>query len=187
VYVSLGTQHVDLAHFYDRAIEASRGQSWQTVISAGRHLDPSHWTDVPENVLLRNRVPHLELLRKVQVMISHGGHNTVIEAILAGVPLGVAPIGGDQYENAQRVVEAGAGLRLRLSKVKADELRDAIRRLLEESDYRENAQRIARDLARCDGPSIAATLIQRLAEKRAPVLRPDGRSPTVYANETAEI
>jgi zeaxanthin glucosyltransferase len=187
VYVSLGTQDVGPAQFYDRAIEASRGQPWQTVISLGRHLDLSRWTDLPENVLLRNHVPHLELLRQVQVMISHGGHNTVIEAILAGVPLGVAPIGGDQYENAQRVVEAGAGLRLRLSKVKANELRDAIRRLLEEPDYRGNAQRIARDLARCDGPSAAAMLIQRLAEKRAPVLRPDGRSPTIYANEIAEI
>ena len=187
MYATLGTINTGQAYLFDKAIEASRGQPWQMVISVGRHLNLSRWTRVPENVLVRNYVPQPALLRQVQAVISRGGMNTVTETLAAGVPLGVAPAGADQFEAARRVVEAGAGLRLSLQKAKVEELTNIIRHLLEKPGFRENAQRIAKDYAKCDGPSTATALILRLTEKRAPLLRPTGRRATIYANEAVEI
>jgi len=187
VYTSLGTLNTGQVEFFDKVVEASRSQPWQMVISVGRHTELSRWTDVPQNVLLRNYVPQLALLRKAHATLNHGGANTVMEALAAGVPIAAAPAGADQFESAQRVVEAGAGLRLKLRPLSVDGLRETVRRLLDDGSLRENAQRIAADFAKCDGPGVSAALILRLAEKRAPLLRPAGSRPTIYANEIGEI
>lgn len=187
VYTSLGTINTGATKFFDRVIEASDGQPWQMVISVGRYLELERWKDVPGNVLLRNYVPQPALLRRAQAVISHGGANTVNEALGAGLPQAAAPAGADHFEAAQRLVEAGAGLRVSLRKASAADLRAAIKRLLEDRSLRQNAERIASDYAKCDGPGTSAALILRLAESKAPVLRPPGRQPTIYANEVAEI
>lgn len=187
VYTSLGTINTGAVKFFDRVIEASGEQPWQSVISVGPYLSLDRWKNPPRNVLLQNYVPQPALLRRAQAVISHGGANTVNEALAAGVPLAVTPLGADQFESAQRVVEAGAGLRLRFRKAGVAELRAGICRLLEDPSLRENAHRIASDYAKCDGPGTAAALILRLAQTRAPLLRPPGRRPTIYANEIGEI
>ena len=43
--------------------------------------------------------------------VTHGGHNTVCEALAHGLPLVVAPIRDDQPTVAAQVVQAGAGVR----------------------------------------------------------------------------
>ncbi len=179
----MGTLNTRETSFYKRAIEASRDQPWQLVASVGRHQDPSLWADLPGNILLQPYVPQLELLGRVQTMITHGGHNSVNEALAAGVPMIVAPAAVDQFEAAQRVVEAGCGLRVKLHKVSAMELRGAIRRLLSEAGFRANAARIAADFARCDGPATSASLLLRLAESRQPILRRPGQRATIYADK----
>jgi MGT family glycosyltransferase len=187
VYTSLGTINTGQTQFFDKSIEASRGQPWQMVISVGRHLALDRWKNVPENVLLRNYVPQAALLRRTQAVISHGGANTVHEALAAGIPLAAVPIGADHFESAQRVVEAGAGLRLKLGRLSVDGLRETVRRLLDDGSLRKNAQRIAADFAKCDGPTTAAALLLKLAEKRASLSRRPDRGPTIYASQLDEI
>ena len=187
VYTSLGTINTGQVDFFDKVIEASEGQPWQTVVSVGVNMNLQRWRRIPENVLLRNYVPQQALLRQAQAIICHGGANTVTEALAAGIPIAAAPVGADHFESAQRVVKAGAGIRLKLHRVTVSELRAATYRLLQDSALRRNAERIAADYAKCDGPGTSAALILRLAEKRAPLLRPAGRSPTMYADEIGEI
>lgn len=187
VYTSLGTINTGQVRFFDNVIEASRGQPWQTVVSVGRYQDLARWSKSPNNVQLQNYVPQPLLLRRARAVITHGGANTVTESLAAGLPLGVAPIGADHFESAQRLVEAGAGLRMKLRRASVAALRDVIHRLLEDPSLRKNAERIAADYAKCDGPGTSARLIVRLAERRAPLLRPAGRGPTFYANEIGEI
>ena len=186
VYVSFGTINTGQRHFFDKAIAASEGQPWQTIISLGRYLDPALRGGVPRNVLLQSYVPQAELLRRTRVMVSHAGANSVIESLAAGVPLIVAPIRHDQPENAQQVVEAGAGLRVNMRRVTVHELRMSIQCLLEDSTFRENAYRIMADFARCNGPNTAAALVLRLAETGAPLFRPPHHRPTVYADEATQ-
>ena len=82
--------------------------------------------------------------------------------LAAGVPLVVVPTEWDKPENAQRVVEAGAGLRLAPARLTPGRLRTAVERVLEDPSFRRNAQRLATDLGRYAGPARAAELLERL-------------------------
>ena len=79
-------------------------------------------------------------------MITHGGHGTVMKALIAGVPLIVVPLGRDQPDNAGRVVYVGAGIRLRKN-ASADALRTAISRVIDDPRYRAAARHMAARLA----------------------------------------
>ena len=105
------------------------------------------------------------------------------KALAHGLPLVVVPYAFDQPEVAQRVAQAGAGVRLDAATLTPAAVRDAVRALLRQSTYREQAQGLAALLSRHDGPAEAAALLTRLAATGQPVLRSD--APTHYATVDA--
>jgi MGT family glycosyltransferase len=118
---------------------------------------------VPDNFLVRERVPQLALLPRVQAVLCHGGHNTVCEALAEGLPLLVMPIRDDQPVIAQQVVDCGAGLRLRFGRTSATELREAVRRVSREAGFRAAAVRIQESFRAAGGATAAADAIEALA------------------------
>ncbi|HET9255951.1 MAG TPA: glycosyltransferase [Pseudonocardiaceae bacterium] len=115
----------------------------------------------PDHVLVREFVPQLELLPHLHAVVSHGGHNTVCEALAYGLPLVVAPIRDDQPVIARQVVEAGAGIRVHFGRVSACELREAITTLLDDSRYRIAARRVQASFA-AGGATLAADHLEKL-------------------------
>jgi MGT family glycosyltransferase len=99
--------------------------------------------DLPPNVAAVPSAPHGRVLPHAAAMITHAGHGTVMRALAHGVPLLCLPMGRDQDDNAARVFARGAGLRLRPS-ARAPKIADAVRRLLDEREFRENAERLGR-------------------------------------------
>jgi UDP:flavonoid glycosyltransferase YjiC (YdhE family) len=95
-------------------------------------------------------------------MVTMGGAGTVMSCLSAGVPLVVVPTDWDKPENAQRVVEAGVGLRIEPHQCTPERLRAAVERLLTEPSFRDNARRMADALARYAGAARAAELIEAL-------------------------
>jgi MGT family glycosyltransferase len=123
----------------------------------GPGLEPT-----PTNVLIREFVPQLELLGRVDAVVSHGGHNTVCEALAHGLPLVVAPIRDDQPIVAQQVADAGAAVRVRFGRIRAGELAGAIATVLDEPSYRQSAQRLQASFATAGGASAAADALEAL-------------------------
>ncbi|MFD8535096.1 macrolide family glycosyltransferase [Streptomyces rubrogriseus] len=105
------------------------------VVSTGK-TDPAALGELPGNVLARRSVPQLQVLDRAALFITHGGMNSVNEALFAGVPLLVVPQGADQPMVARRVVDLGGGLSIRTENVTEDSVRAVARRLLEDSRYR---------------------------------------------------
>ena len=54
----------------------------------------------PDNVTVTRWARHAEVLPHCSAVITHGGHGTVMKALIAGVPLIVVPLGRDQPDNA---------------------------------------------------------------------------------------
>jgi UDP:flavonoid glycosyltransferase YjiC (YdhE family) len=122
----------------------------------------------------REFLPQTSLLPQVDLVITHGGNNTVTECLHFGVPMVVLPLFWDQYDNAQRMDELGFGKRLPTYAFEPEQLSGAIDGLLGGSaagDRRASAAAVASRLQASPGTEVAANLIERLARERAPISR----------------
>lgn len=161
VLVSLGTlNQVAGARFYDAVLGAAErlADDVQVVLAAPAALVG----EVPDHVLLQESVPQLELLPHLDAVVCHAGHNTVCEALAHGLPLVVAPIRDDQPIVARQVVDAGAGIRVRFGRTRAEELRDALTAVLDEPGPRRAARRIQASFAAAGGAAAAADRLEKL-------------------------
>lgn len=160
VLVSLGTLNANTGEtFWPIAAEAFRDQPWQAIFIAPSEMVP----DAPANVFVRERVPQLAVLKRAAAVVSHAGHNTVCETLAAGLPLVLAPIRDDQPVIADQVVRAGAGVRVKFARVRAESLRAAVDSALNDPELRAGAQAMAADLARGGGAAAAADALVALS------------------------
>jgi UDP:flavonoid glycosyltransferase YjiC (YdhE family) len=178
IYVSLGTVFNNKPQVFARIIRAFADGRHQLIISAGGAYERLRSMPLPDHVLLFPRVPQVEILPRVDAVISHGGNNTVNETLAAGRPLLVLPVGGEQGDNASRVVYLGAGLRADIARTPAAEVRRLVDLLLQ-GPFRQRAQEVAAALARTEGAATAARFIEHVARTRSPVERPPGYPLTV--------
>lgn len=164
ILVSLGTHNGAAgARLYRVVLEAAAAlRSQVQVILAVPAAQLGSGMDVPDNVLAAGAVPQLELLPHLDAVLCHGGHNTVSESLACGLPLVVAPIRDDQPLIAERVVAAGAGIRVRFGRVQAPDLVGAIQSVLNDQSYRHGAARIASAFTTAGGARAAADHLEKL-------------------------
>jgi glycosyltransferase, MGT family len=159
VLVSLGTVNGPAGgRFFGVVADAVRELDLQAICVAPAGM----LTAPPPNVCVRERVPQLALLPRMSAVVSHGGHNTVCETLAHGLPLVVAPIRDDQPIVAEQIVAAGAGIRVRFARIRAEELRAAIVTVLREDSYRAAAARVRASFAAAGGAVVAADLLEKL-------------------------
>ncbi|MBX7551872.1 glycosyltransferase [Streptomyces sp. tea 10] len=117
VLASIGTvlpsvpPHVlDVPALLDAVVDGLAELDCQAVVATGGI--PVERPQTAGHVHLVDRVPQPMLLRCAQLLVTHGGYNSVREAVGAGVPMAVLPGFGDQPANADRVQELGLGRRV---------------------------------------------------------------------------
>jgi MGT family glycosyltransferase len=174
VHVTEGTIHVDEPVLLRAAFRAFANRPVHLVMTTGKHRDPAELDLGPPapNVRVERYVPHSDLFPRTAVVVTSGGSGTVMKALTAGVPMVVVPDAWDHPENAQRLVEAGAGLRLERERCTPERLRAAVERVLSEPSFRENARRLAAGFARYGGSDRAAELLEGLASAIIVPLQP---------------
>ena len=141
VLVGFSTTYQDQGPILRRVVEALSTLPVRAVVTLGQMLDPTE-VGSSANVAVVASVPHRSVLSQASLVISHCGHGTTIKALAAGVPLVCIPMGRDQNDTAARVVEAGAGVRLRTSASSA-RIRTAVSRVLGDQRFRYNAAHLA--------------------------------------------
>ena len=179
IFISLGTFFNKRIRIFRNIINALVDSPYQLIVNAGAAFEKLHSQGLPANVMLFKNVPQLEVLTRVDVVISHGGNNTVNETLSTGKPLLVIPVGGEQGDNAARVEYLQVGLRADKKKSTPHEIRVMVRRLIEEPTFRHRAEELSNVLAQTEGPVTAARFITRIAQTRQPLHRPEGYPLTV--------
>jgi UDP:flavonoid glycosyltransferase YjiC (YdhE family) len=106
----------------------------------------------------------------VDLVITHGGNNTVTECLHHGKPMILLPLFWDQHDNAQRIDETGFGARLPTYAFAEADLRAAIDRLTADTVQADRLRTISSRLQASPGTIRAAGLIERLASERAPIV-----------------
>ena len=126
---------------------ALRGLDVDAVATIGPHVDPEALGPIPSNVRVERFVPQAELLRRVTVVISHGGAGTVLGAASHGRPQLVVPLFADQWENGVAVRDAGCGVLAGPDHRSVEALERSLRTLLDGTSHRDAAARVADEIA----------------------------------------
>jgi UDP:flavonoid glycosyltransferase YjiC (YdhE family) len=155
-----------------RAADALGQLPVRGLVTTGPAVDPAVIA-APPNVTVARWARHADVLPHCSAVITHGGHGTVMKALIAGIPLVVVPLGRDQPDNAARVVYAGAGVRLRKN-ASARVLRDAVARVIEDPRYRDGAARMASRLAAERDANLAIQELECVATAGLRLTRPAG-------------
>ncbi|MEA3337603.1 MAG: methyltransferase domain-containing protein [Chloroflexota bacterium] len=164
VYVSEGSAHTREPVLLRAAMRGLAERPMQVVMTTGRHREPEDLGlgPVAANIRVEQWVPHSDLFPETSAVVTNGGSGTVLSALLAGVPLVVVPMQWDHLENAQRVVEAGAGLRISPGKCTPERLQAAVERVLNEPSFRLRAQEMGSTFKQYGGPDYAVDLLEKL-------------------------
>jgi MGT family glycosyltransferase len=155
VYISMGTIFNHLPHFYRACFDAFGGAEYRVLMTTG-NVDAASLGAAPENFELRPFVPQVQVLSQASLFLTHGGMNSVSEALWHEVPLLVFPQHGDQHLVAARVAELGAGLTLRPPDIEPGKMREMADRVLSEPAFRAGARRVADSFRAAGGPPRAA-------------------------------
>jgi UDP:flavonoid glycosyltransferase YjiC (YdhE family) len=161
VLVGLSSTVMRQQGLMQRAADALGQLPVQGLITTGPAVDPA-LIAAPPNVTVTRWVRHADVLPHCSAVITHGGHGTVMKALIAGVPLVVVPLGRDQPDNAARVVHAGAGIRLRKN-ARVSAVRAATARVIEEPRYRAAAGRMASRLAAERNDNLVVDELEHIA------------------------
>ena len=160
VYLSLGSLGSADVELMRRLVATLADSPQRFVVSKGPQHDQYELAD---NMRGAEFLPQTTVLPHVDLVITHGGNNTVTECFHFGKPMIVLPLFWDQYDNAQRVDELGFGLRLDTYGHEPDELRSADEGLLADDAMRARMRPIAERLQSSPGTTRAANLIERAA------------------------
>jgi len=173
VYVSYGSQISWQPEVFARVLAAAAPLGVQVVLSCGELAARAGWVaELPGEPIVVDYAPQRALLARAAAFVTHGGANSVMEAMSAGVPLLLSPVCNDQPVQAHFVTRAGVGLELDLAAASEAEVRDALARLVAPaSPFAARARTVAADYRQHDGAHEAARRIAGLARAVAEVAR----------------
>jgi MGT family glycosyltransferase len=129
------------------------------LLSAGRWTDLEALGDPPPNVIVRPYMPQLEILKRADVFITHGGMGSSSEGLWYGVPLIVYPQMADQPFVAQRVKTLGAGYVIYQVPKRPAELDEMVDAIVADEGVQAECQRIATSFREAGGAVRAADAI----------------------------
>lgn len=124
IYISLGTLLNTSVKFYKECIEAFRDQPVTVILTIGNTVKIDQLGEIPDNFFIFSFVPQLKVLQKADLFITHGGMNSVNEALYYGVPMLVIPVGNDQPTVARQIENLHLGIYLEHKMVNASLLRE---------------------------------------------------------------
>ncbi|XP_069819165.1 UDP-glucuronosyltransferase 3A1-like isoform X1 [Dendropsophus ebraccatus] len=110
----------------------------QKVIWRYKASDWPEGLEVAPNVRLLDWVAQNDLLGhpKIRLLVTHGGMNSMMEAVYHGVPVLGIPLFGDQFNNLIRVKAKRMGEYIPATEIMAENFADAIRNIVGNKSYK---------------------------------------------------
>jgi MGT family glycosyltransferase len=167
VLVTQGTIATDPRDLLLPALEALRDEPVLVVAVTGGP-DPADLPAPPPNARVERFVPFAALMPRVSAMVTNGGYGGLHFALAHGVPLVVVGATEEKPELVARVNWSGVGVGMRSARARPGRVRAAVRHVLHDAGPAARAAAIRDEMARYDGPALAADLLERLVAARRP-------------------
>lgn len=166
VFCSLGTLQGARAGVFEAVAAACDRLGLALTIAHGGKLDAETAAGLPGRPLVESFVPQRAVLATSAAAVSHGGLNTVLDALAAGVPLVVVPLAFEQGAIAARIERSGAGIVIPHRRLTVTSVAEALQRVLSEPSYRRRAEALQAEIAAAGGVERAADLIEHATRLR---------------------
>jgi MGT family glycosyltransferase len=156
---SLGSADVELM----RTLVAELAEApYRFIVSTGPQASEF---ELAPNMVGAEFLPQTSVLPQVDLVITHGGNNTVTESLFFGKPMVLLPIFWDQHDNAQRLDETGFGIRVDTYAHDPSDLLTAMARLLDDGALADRLAQTSRRLQSARGTELAASLISQAVDE----------------------
>ena len=159
VYISLGTVIKGAVSFFQNCVDAFRGENIDVIISVGQKFDARKLKNVPSNVHIYKSVPQIDVLKIADIFVTHGGMNSVSEALVYGTPMVVIPFVSDQPVNARCIEKLGVGKKLEYSMANKNTIKSIVFSVASDSDIKTNLTRVQRLIAEAPGNKGGAEIV----------------------------
>jgi UDP:flavonoid glycosyltransferase YjiC (YdhE family) len=166
VYLSFGSLGVADVELMQRLLDVLGRAPYRVLANVGDHL--ARYEAPPGNVRLSSWFPQAAVLPHCDVVIQHGGNNSLMETLFHGKAPLVMPFAWDGHDNARRVHETGHGIGMHRYEWTDAELLGNLERLLSDGGIRARLRETSAWMQAHDGRQGAARRIHELLEARAP-------------------
>lgn len=159
IFCSLGSLQGARRPLFAAMTRACAAVGARAVVAHGGGLSDREAASLPGDPVVRAFLPQTLVLRQCAAAILHGGFNTVIDALAAGLPIVAVPLAFEQPATAARLARVGAACVVSPASAGRGGLEPALRRVLTEPRYRQAARLFAADMATGGGATDAAALV----------------------------
>ena len=163
VFASLGTLQGHRLPIFKAIASACRRIDAQLLVAHCGGLNKADAHSIGAD-FVTDFAPQAAVLSRADACVTHGGMNTVLDAMQASVPVLVIPIAFDQPGIAARVVHHGVGRTVSRRGLTSAKVEAGLRPLLERPDATAQAGWLGREIARTGGATLAARLIEEATE-----------------------
>jgi len=146
--------------FFECAFDVFGNSKYQCIITTG---GKASFKQYPSNFFVSDYAPGDKIMQISSVVVCHGGHGTIYQAMTFGVPMIGIPVIHDQEFNMQRVEDLGIGIQLSERRFKPKHLQQAVERVLSDHSYKMNVRKYQVILKNYHGASSAAKIIASAA------------------------
>jgi len=135
VYVSLGSNFGAFTDYLERLIDILKTLPYKYIFSKGPNGEKIKFPN--DNFIGENFIDQLAVLQSVDLVISHGGTNTIGECFYFGVPCIILCVYVDQINNGKRIEELGYGIYYDMSSYTDSQLINAIEKMINDDEIRQ--------------------------------------------------
>jgi UDP:flavonoid glycosyltransferase YjiC (YdhE family) len=160
LYVTLGSSG-DI-RFMDVIIDTLGKMPVTAIVASAGRFEPSH---LPDNIFAEKYLPGLEASKMASLVVCSGGTATTYQAISCGVPVLGIPSNADQYLSMEAIVKQEAGLLIRSGKVTGRNIRKGIETILENAEYKQNANRLKNEILLYNAPERFSSFVDSLDKR----------------------
>jgi zeaxanthin glucosyltransferase len=158
VFATFGTLQGGRLQLFQAIAEACRMAGADLLVAHGGMLSEAEAASIGASYVT-DFVPYRAVLKRSALCITHGGSNTVLDALACAVPLLVRPVAFDQKGNLARILYHRLGERL--TSTNPVKLAAQIRGVIEDKSYKARAVALAADIVSAGGRTKAADIVER--------------------------
>lgn len=186
ILVTLGSEAAKMPGLfpdvYALILAGLRDVAGTVIATVGRDRDPAELGPQPDHVHVERYVPQSLVLPHYDLLVHHGGHNTVLAALQHGLPQVIVPLFADQFDNAGRCVALGVAETIDRDALTPERISAAVNTVVHDRRFGKQARRLHSQMQASPPISYGVQLLEHLVAAHALRTPPGGGRARSHAD-----